>query len=427
MALDIDTPKGCFGSTFPRFRIGNTYATPVHPPFRSVSLETSLLGSDFPYLVAGYFNIHVPAADPFSVLSPSEEKQSAPVVTQAGDMGFSLLNTRGTYTRFPFYGSHRHSTIELAFANPLMFPATHHWEASALPLTGSDHLPILISLQPPITPVKQSKPCRQDVDYCYLTEKLKDWQIPPPSTSHSPKPLDFWFSSALSVLTSTIEASTSRSRRSSKSKPWWISLHTSLRKELSKDSCKAKKLLTHHSIVIAKESKPGYFKAIQKAKASSRAYFLAKTSPQTIWMAKDFITPRKPLRFPSLPGATNPVSISKALLDRFFPLKDPLPPRGCLSRDLSADPLTADDIRHAPCQSFPSSAPGPDGIPYSVWKKVHRINRGILLYLLSPVVTFNYNPLSLKTANRVLLDKPGKSSNDTPASFRIMVPLNMVS
>ena len=148
MPLDIYTPLGCFSSTCPRFRIGNAYARLVNPSNYSVSPETSFIDYDFPYLVAGKFNIHNPAIDPFRVLSSNEERESALFFDIAADLGFSLLNIPGTYTRFPFSSSHQPSAIDLSFANPYLFPAFNHWDATSLLSTGSDHIPTLISLQP---------------------------------------------------------------------------------------------------------------------------------------------------------------------------------------------------------------------------------------------------------------------------------------
>jgi len=128
MALDVYTLKGCFGQNFPRFRIGNSYARPLPPAPHSVSPETALPLFDFPYLVAGDFNIHNAASDPSRLLSSKEEKDSAPYFRRASDLGYTLLNTPGIYTRFPFSGNHRPSTIDLAFANPYAFPAFRLWD-----------------------------------------------------------------------------------------------------------------------------------------------------------------------------------------------------------------------------------------------------------------------------------------------------------
>jgi len=77
-------------------------------------------------------------------------------------------------------------------------------------------------------------------------------------------------------------------------------------------------------------------------------------------------------------------------------------------------------------KSSPSSAPGPEGVPYSVWKNVNLINPLIILDLLSPLVAFGYHPPSLKTANELVLDKPGKASYNSPSSFRIIVRLKTI-
>ena len=132
-------------------------------------------------------------------------------------------------------------------------------------------------------------------------------------------------------------------------------------------------------------------------------------------------------RFPSLPDASKPVAVNNALLNHFFPSKDPLPCRGRLKRNPSATPLTKEEIKLAFSKSSPCSAPGPDGIPYSLWKKVNLINPAIRLELLSPLVAFGYHPPSLKTANGMVLDKPGRASYDSPASFRIIVLLMTIS
>ena len=79
------------------------------------------------------------------------------------------------------------------------------------------------------------------------------------------------------------------------------------------------------------------------------------------------------------------------------------------------------------CKSSPSSAPGPDSIPYSVWKRVHLAAPHLLTDLLAPLLRYGHHPASLKKANGVVLDKPGKPSYDSPTSFRIIVLLQTVS
>ena len=292
MVLDVFTPKGCFSTNFPRFRIGNSYAIPLSPHPHAVSPKSSLQVLDYPYLVTGDFNIHNAASDPSRLLSAKEQNESPPYFDRATDLGFTLHNTPGVYTRFPFTGPHRPSAIDLAFANPHMFPAFRYWDASSLPSTGSDHAPIIISLRPPAPHNDKPRPHWQDADWPALTDILKNWQIPPPPNTPSPSQLDHWFSSALSDPTTTIEDSTPHSRPSPRSRAWWTPLLTALRKEFTKATRRAKKLQTPASYTTARQSKLRYFKAIKTAKASYWADFLAKSlseqhlGGQTIGRAK---------------------------------------------------------------------------------------------------------------------------------------------
>ena len=75
----------------------------------------------------------------------------------------------------------------------------------------------------------------------------------------------------------------------------------------------------------------------------------------------------------------------------------------------------------------PTSAPEPDGIPYSTWKQVNRINPSVLLHVLSPLVSLGYHLASLKGLNGMVLHKPGKPSFESPASFRIIVLIRTFS
>ena len=124
MFLDIFTPEGFFEFSAPKFRIGNVYSRSLaQPPSHTVCPAMALANHDLPYLVADDFNIHNPPSDPLLVISCTEERASAPYFDQAMDQGYTLLNTPSVFTRYPLSGGQRPSVIDLAFTNPLMFPA----------------------------------------------------------------------------------------------------------------------------------------------------------------------------------------------------------------------------------------------------------------------------------------------------------------
>ena len=178
---------------------------------------------------------------------------------------------------------------------------------------------------------------------------------------------------------------------------------------------------------MAKLSKQDYFKSIKAAKAQHWKSFLADATPRTIWTAMKFAISRVTPRFPNLPDATSPDEINSALLAHFFPPK-PLPfVPSILRPHKGCDPLLPSEISAALRKCSSASAPGRDTIPYSVWKRVHLTAPRILTDLLGPLLKSAYHPPSLKKANGIVLDKPGKPAYDLPASFRIIVLLQTVS
>ena len=119
--------------------------------------------------------------------------------------------------------------------------------------------------------------------------------------------------------------------------------------------------------------------------------------------------------------------MNEVLLDHFFPPKEPFSPPPRLRPHKSVPPLATDEIAAALTKCSPTSAPGPDGIPYSTWKQVNKINLSIFLQILAPLVLLGYHPASLKSSNSVVLDKPGKTSYKSPSSFRIIVLIQTFS
>jgi len=427
LALDISTDGPLFGTAFHTFRVINAYSTnTVDHRVHSVAPEDLFPDLGFPLLVLGDLNIHNPLADPLRHFSQREISSSNPYFEKAAESGFALLNPPGEYTRFPLVGNARPSVIDLAFANAPLLPLVKSWEAS-LPSTGSDHIPITITLA---TPSLNQKPPRlrwADTDWEALDPIIKGFRVPAAPLCPTPPQLDEWMSESLNRLVALLKEHTPVSRPSHHSKPWWTPHLTILRREYHKAARAAKERDTPHMREVAGTSKRGYFKAIKAAKNKHWSSFLLTATPQSLWTAKRFAYGRAQPRFPSLPGAETPQQMNKVLLDHFFPPKEPFSPPPRLRPDRSAPPLTTDEIATALSKCSPTSAPGPDGIPYSTWKQVNKVNPSILLHVLAPLVLLGYHPASLKGSNGVVLDKPGKPSYESPSSFRIIVLIRTIS
>jgi len=427
LALDISSNEPLFNTDFHSFRVINAYSTnTANHRLHSVSPEVLFPDLGFPLLVFGDLNIHNPLSDPLRHFSSREISSSTPSFEKAAEYGFALLNPPGEYTRFPLVGTTRPSVIDLSFANAPLLPLVKSWEAS-LPSTGSDHIPITITLATPSLNQKPPRPRWADTDWETLDPIVKAFKVPAAPPCPTPPQLDDSMSESLNQLVALLKEHTPVSRPSHHSKPWWTPHLSILRREYHKAARAARKHDSPHMREVAGSSKAGYFKTIKAAKSKHWSSFLLTATPQSLWTAKRFAYRRAQPCFPSLPGAETPQQMNSVLLEHFFPPKEPFSPPPRLRPNRSAPPLTTVEIAAALTKCSPTSAPGLDGIPYSTRKQVNKINPSILLYILSPLVLLGYNPASLKSSNGVVLDKPGKPSYESPSSFRIIVLIRTIS
>jgi len=144
-------------------------------------------------------------------------------------------------------------------------------------------------------------------------------------------------------------------------------------------------------------------------------------------MAKRFAFGRPPQSLSDLLEADNLTLVADALLSHFFQPRPPPPPRLTLLRHKDYSSLTTEEGSRALAPSSNPSAPGPDHIPYSVWKSLHHIRPCLLSCLLDPLLAHAFHPPSLKKALGIVLDKPGKPAYDSPSSFRVIVLLHTLS
>src|SRR5437879_8624469 len=157
--------------------------------------------------MVGDFNIHNPMADSGRDYSPSEMSISFPYFSRATDLGFSLLNTPGIYTRFPLGGEARPSVIDLAFASATLAPFFISWD-TPLPSTGSDHIPISLtfahSVQAP--PALELDWTRSD--WATISPLLKALKLPQPPTLPNRLSFEALFDNVLDSLTSILLVNT---------------------------------------------------------------------------------------------------------------------------------------------------------------------------------------------------------------------------
>ena len=232
MALDVHTPSGLFDSNHHVLRIYNSYSTNGSSSnICTFAPEQMFSELDFPCLIASDFNIHTPLSDPLRDFSPNDIAISAPYFERTADMGFSLLNTPGVYTRFPFVAGDRHAVLDLSFANTELAPFFTSW-LSHLPSTGSDHIPIMLTLSAPLLRPMAASPNWEKADWTTLTPTLQQVSIPAPPPLPTKASLSAWFDRHLSVITSLLSLHTPLKRPSLHSKSWWTETLSRLYQEL---------------------------------------------------------------------------------------------------------------------------------------------------------------------------------------------------
>ena len=429
MALDLFTPDGFFNPSTTGFTIMNSYSTKGRSNnTRSVPPDIIFPSSSLPTLTLGDLNIHHPMADPLRVFKEDEIATSTAYFDRVTDLGFSLLNTPGVFTRFSMSLIGRPGVLDRAFACPLLTPYFMEW-SDPLPSTGSDHIPILLRFEAPLFRAPPPTPNWALTDWASMETALKSTTIsPPPPPLPTTRWLDVWFSTNLGRVTSQFALHTPMKRVTFRSKPWWSELLSMLRRGYNSALRSSKRDRFDAALIAsARAATSAYFKAIKKAKSDHWSSFWASATPQTVWTVKKLAVGRPSHRFPELPGASTPPELNRALLNHFFPSEPArfldtilLPLKDCL-------PLSADEVSRALAPSSPSLAPGLDMTPNSVWKRVQRVAPHLIFYLLAPLVAYGSHPLTLKRADGIVLDKPGKPSYDSPSSFQVIVLLQTFS
>jgi len=136
---------------------------------------------------------------------------------------------------------------------------------------------------------------------------------------------------------------------------------------------------------------------------------------------------RPPPHFQELPEVSTRLELDTVLLDHFFPRSPLDEPHTILLTLREAIELEPSEIERALAHSSHSWAPGPDKTPNSVWKRINKVAPSLILNLVTPVVSHSLHPTTLKRANGIVLDKPGKPSYNSPSFFPIVVPLQTFS
>jgi len=428
MALDLFTPDGLFNPSTTGFTIINSYSTKGRLNNTcSVPPDIIFPASSLPTLTLGDLNIHDPTADPLRTFKEDGLATSMPYFHRATELGFSLLNTPGIFTRFSMSLIGRPGVLDLAFACPLLAPYFSEW-SDPLPSTGSDHASILLGFEALLFHARPQAPNWALNEWPLLEASLKAASISPAPPLPTTRSLDFWLKTNLDRITAQLALLAPVKRVTFWSQPWWTELLWQLRRAY-KSALRSSKRDRFDAALLAsaRAARSAYFRAIKKAKRDHWSAFLASVTRQTVWTAKKFALRRPPPRCPELPGAATPLELNRALLDQFFPGEPARTVDSILLPFRDCPALTAEEVGRAVARSSPLSAPGPNKTPNSVWQRIHRVAPHLIHDLLAPLVAHGFHPPALKMADGIVLENPGKPSYDSPSSSLVIVLLQTFS
>lgn len=123
------------------------------------------------------------------------------------------------------------------------------------------------------------------------------------------------------------------------------------------------------------------------------------------------------------------------LMESFFPI--PPPPQGPLATRQAEEgqhtrvgPLPAvtdEEIERAITRPNPNKAPGPDEIPFSVWRQLLPHTREWIKWLYQASMSLGHVPRQWREASIVVLRKPGKKDYSNPRAYRPISLLPTIS
>ena len=164
-----------------------------------------------------------------------------------------------------------------------------------------------------------------------------------------------------------------------------------------------------------------YKNTIDLAKRKHWNDFLANEKKDNVWTAHQFTKQRQPVRVPD--GHDDmPEQTFKTIMNHLFaPCDNLISKRTFERKELGdGDQITSSEIMEVLMKCSNKSAPGPDQVPYSVWKNIHRIEESIIPRLMEDMLEWGIHPSMLKESIGVILRKPGKKDYTDCKSFRVI-------
>lgn len=394
-------------------------------------------------ILLGDFNLHHPrwgGNQTFSYHRMAEE-----LISTTSQAGLLLATEPGTVT-WERQGSSC-QTLDLVFLTRNLHQRVLSCRSNPEQSHGSDHLPIITTLQVAKLPATPSLPRPQ--------WKKADWekvnqavQSRLQALDHVPlrteQELDQVIARLQDILQQAVKDYIPVAKPSNYAKMSWtqesqrmVKLARKMRRQWSSDRTAENHqayLATCHARnkQIKKDSNLSWRSTVSEVTQDPRKIWkLAK------WAREKADQPHSLVQFPSLQGQdqqvhdTNPRK-AEVLAGHFFPpprqvdlsdmLNTTLPPQFQMEEG-----ITEEDVRAALRRLPANKAPGPDSIPNTMLKKCSDSLSPLLSRIFSACLDIGYHPLPFKESTTVVLRKPQKPDYTKPGAYRPIALLNTMA
>ena len=172
-------------------------------------------------------------------------------------------------------------------------------------------------------------------------------------------------------------------------------------------------------------------RTIKKAKKSHWRQFLDEAGEGKLWKAATYMKPRDSWGcIPALKvgdrEATDNQEKAQAFMDSFFPPMAPAEGESPTETpsELPWQPISVTEVYRSLRSAKGSSAPGEDGLPMLIWKRLWRHLGYLITRIFAASIELGYHPQRWRSARIVVLRKPGKPDYSLPGAYRPISLLN---
>jgi len=345
------------------------------------------------------------------------------------DHSFCLQNEPGIPTHHPRNGG-QPSTIDLCFSRGSM-------TQSILSLavdhdTTSDHSTVTISLSLPsrITPPIATRRCWRKADWGKFDARIQSAGMDLSLLQGVDDTLR-----AITNITKLIHHAVDEAVPMKKPRqieaPWWNHSLTLAKQSVKRADRRARLQPSDTNREDSHYKRHKWTTMVRNAKTAYRVHQLESSSTQTVWKTiRHHNTHHKPI--PPLEGRSDFQGKCDVLRTTLFPPIDmeqqtPLLPNLLPSqKDLRHQTrgVTAAETQLAISRLKYGTSVGPDNITYGTLRRFNDAAPCLLPYLFTACLRYAVHPPEWKTANCVVIPKPGKKSYSNPKSYR---PISLLS